>query len=80
MAKILNSKDLEQLRQAQKAGGFSFLTMYLIDDLLATLQQALDVAIARGSELGYEDLDYRASYRVLTGKDYDEGATEPVGG
>lgn len=32
----------------------------------------LDVAIARGVELQYEDADYLAEYKTLTGKDWED--------
>lgn len=46
-----------------------------IAELEAELAEALIVAVARGEKLGYVEADeyYRARYRELTGRDYDEG-------
>lgn len=42
-----------------------------IQELEVELLNVLDVAIARGVELGYEDEDYHARYQQLTGKEWD---------
>lgn len=46
--------------------------MELVDALQQELAAVLDVAIARGESLGYDsDDDYKARYRELTGKEWE---------
>lgn len=48
-------------------------------DLMRELAMVLDVAIARGVELGYEDANYHERYRFLSGMPWIDGPVPPEG-
>mgnify|MGYP007088249761 CR=1 FL=1 len=49
-------------------------TQNFFEALLERYLAVLDVALARGQKLGYMDDDYRKTWRLLTGNDWDEDA------